>query len=566
MRASPSCVRSRTSTEQPRNQPLRPSPHHAATPAATLRQECVWVGCAAAVLSFIALANCTRHGLLLLYGDAVAHLHIARRLGDSLYPGFRQLGSVWLPLPHLLMYPFARSMHLWQTGLAGAPPSMLAYILGAAGMYRLLRLALAPPAALLGMLFFALNPSLLYLQTTAMDEPIFLTEMIWAAVFVAEHAAAAHDTSGSERERALRNTLLSLASILFAAVFTRYDGWVYAALAWAIVAWNTLRTGAWRGRSGGYFVFGTALVFAAPMFWLVYNARQFGDPLDFMRGPYSAAAIDAKTSAHGPGHYPEWHKPWIGVLYFAKVCELDATTYWLTDLLLVLALAGTYFGLRARRGMLPVFALLWLPLPFYVYSTSYGSVPIFFPRWNPHGWYNTRYGLELLPAFSLSMGFLAAEAAAWLRVHRAKMEATALFVMALLIIGNDAWLLHEGPLVFAEARVNSKTRIPFESALARALDDLPPEGLILMYTSDHVGALQQAGIPLARTINDSDWLLWQQALADPAGSARFVVALDGDALANDLRTHAAGLKLLDVICSTGQPCARIYQSTVRRRF
>ncbi|MFZ0798112.1 MAG: hypothetical protein WAM98_10025, partial [Terriglobales bacterium] len=40
---------------------------------------------------------------LLLYGDAVAHINIARRVFDSQTPGLLQLGTVWLPLPHLLM-------------------------------------------------------------------------------------------------------------------------------------------------------------------------------------------------------------------------------------------------------------------------------------------------------------------------------------------------------------------------------------------------------------------------------------------------------------------------------
>lgn len=524
------------------------------------------MGCVATIASFIALAYCMRHGLLLLFGDAVAHLGIARRLGDSLYPGYRQLGSVWLPLPHILMYPFAQSMHLWQTGLAGAPPSMLAYVLGAAGMYRLARHALAPPAALLAALFFGLNPNLLYLQTTAMTEPIFLTEMIWAAVFVAEHAAATRLPASPNRERTLRNMLLGAALVLAAAVFTRYDGWVYAALAWSLVAWSTLRTGAWRGRSGSYFVLGTAIVFAAPMFWLAYNARQFGDWLYFMRGPYSAAAVQARTGAHGPGQYPGYHRPWIALLYFVKVSELVATSRWLADALLVLSLAGTWVALRLRRGMLPVFLLFWLPVPFYVYSVAYGSVPIFFPEWYPRGWYNTRYGMELLPVFSLSVAFLASEASRRAGEWRRSAPALVLAVFALLFVANDVFMMRTGPLVLGEGHVNSSTRIPFESALARALDQLPPAGLILMDTSAHVGALQQAGIPLIRTINDSDWTLWTNALKDPAHSARFVVALAGDAVADAVQAHPEGLKELDVICSTGQPCARIYESTVHRTF
>jgi len=47
-----------------------------------------------------------RRGDALLYGDAVAHINIARRVFDSRTPGLLQLGTVWLPLPHLLMIPF----------------------------------------------------------------------------------------------------------------------------------------------------------------------------------------------------------------------------------------------------------------------------------------------------------------------------------------------------------------------------------------------------------------------------------------------------------------------------
>ncbi len=532
----------------------------------SLRQECVLAGCAAALVSLLALAFCAQRGMLLLYGDAVAHLHIARRLGDSLYPGLHQLGSVWLPLPHLLMYPFARSMRLWQTGLAGAPPSMVAYVLGVAGMYRLARLALAPPFATLATLFFALNPGLLYLQTIAMSEPIFLAEMIWAAVFVAEHRFALQAAVSPVREQRLQRLLTGTALVLVAAVFTRYDGWVFAGAAWCFLAYNTVRARVFRRRSGGTFLLCTALLLAAPLCWLAYNARQFGDPLYFMRGPYSARAIDAKTSAHGPGRYPGWHNPPMALLYYSKAAELNATSRYLADLLMLAALAGSAFAIRSRRGMLAPVVLLWVPLPFYVYSVAYGSVPIFLPRWYPHGWYNTRYGLELLPAFALGLAWAVYALVVFLRKRRPRWAAPVTVTAALLIAANDALLVHERPLVLGEAVVNSSTRIPFEAALAHALDRLPPFGLILMYTSDHVGAVQQAGIPLARTVNDADWLLWQHALTDPAHSARFVVALDGDAVADAVRQHPQGLQLLDVIHSTGQPTARIYQSTVPRRF
>ncbi len=537
-----------------------------ATIESTLRDEYLLVASIALILSLWALVYCMEHGMLLLYGDAVAHLHIARRLGDSLYPGFRQLGSVWLPFPHILEYPFAQSMQMWHSGLAGAPPSMLAYVLGVVGMYRLTRAELPLRFAALAAAIFALNPSLLYMQTTAMTEPIFLAELVWAAVFVAEHTRASRRAPSAAREQLLRGSLTGASLVLVAAVFTRYDGWIVAAAAWCVLAWSTYRSGSWRERSGGAFVLCTALLIAAPLCWLVYNARQFGDPLDFIRGPYSARAIDARTSAHGAGHYPGWHNPGIALLYFLKAGELDATTRWLADLVLLGALAGTAFALRTRRALLGPFLLFWIPVPFYVYSVAYGSVPIFLPRWYPHGWYNTRYGMELLPVFALSLTFCAAAAEERLRARYPRAALPVLSLIALLIALNSYVVLRQRPLVLGEAVVNSQTRIPFESSLAAALDRLPPAGLILMYTSDHVGAVQQASIPLIRTINDSDWTLWQHALQDPAHSARFVVALEGDAVSKAVAAHSEGLTLVDIICGTGQPCARIYQSTVRRRF
>src|SRR5438067_4886782 len=95
-----------------------------------------WLATCISILSFLVYL---RPGEILLYGDAVAHINIARRLFDSRTPGLLQLGTVWLPLPHLLMVPFLFSRFMWQTGIAGSIPSMLAYALSVIGVFRLVR-------------------------------------------------------------------------------------------------------------------------------------------------------------------------------------------------------------------------------------------------------------------------------------------------------------------------------------------------------------------------------------------------------------------------------------------
>ena len=534
-----------------------------------LRRESRFVGLLAALLGVLSFGYCARHGLLLLYGDAVAHLHIARRVFDSLNPGFRQLGSVWLPLPHLLLLPFVQRMEWWQSGLAGAIPSIGCYILGCVGIYRLARMWLDAGAAAVAAAFYGLNPGLLYMQTTAMTEPLFLAEMIWATLLVAEFCRSLADDSPLEAAgrrssgRRASRLLTGAGLVLVAAVFTRYDGWIFASFAWLVAAVAMLRARRWRSEVGGAFVLFTVMLLASPMAWMAYNAKQFGDPLDFMRGPYSAKAIEERTTPPGAWHHPGWHSMKVSALYFLKAAELGAVPLRFANALLWIAIAGTVAGVaRWWSGSFAAALLLWVPLPYYAYSVAYGSVPIFIPLWWPHSWYNTRYGMEMLPAFALFAAMLAGFVLD--RARKAAPVAAPWILAAVLaaIAADSVVLARATPLVMQEAVANSRTRIPFEQALANELGPLArrTRGPILMYTSEHIGALQRAGIPLKRTLNEGDYYQWPDALKNPAGAASLVVAIDGDAVAEAVKAHPEGLTLLRVIRSTGDQVARIYSS------
>ena len=132
----------------------------------------------AACISVTSFIFYFRHDAVLLYGDAVAHINIARRVFDSRTPGLLQLGTVWLPLPHLLMIPFLFSDWAWRTGAGAWVPSMIAYVLGVVGIFRLLRARTTAYTAWVGAGVYGGNPSLLYMQSTAMTESIFLAAMI----------------------------------------------------------------------------------------------------------------------------------------------------------------------------------------------------------------------------------------------------------------------------------------------------------------------------------------------------------------------------------------------------
>lgn len=133
-------------------------------------------------------------------------------------------------------------------------------------------------------------------------------------------------------------------------------------------------------------------------------------------------------------------------------------------------------------------------------------------------------------------------------------------IVLLLVALNTVGMMYRTPLVLKEAINNSTTRVGFETALARQLLVFPKGATILMYNSDHVGALQDAGIPLRQTINEGDYDSFHAALAAPAKHAAYVVAIEGDPVSNAVAAHPEGLNELTILCTTGQPCARIYRS------
>jgi hypothetical protein len=512
--------------------------------------------------SLAAIAWSWRHGAMLNYGDAVAHLHIARRVFDARLPRLTELGSVWLPLPHILMLPFVQVYSWWANGIAGVVPSALAYLFSCVGIYRLARQWLPPVSSALSLAFFALNPNLLYLQTTAMTEPLFVCEMVWVAFWLVEWRASLDaDSRQSNRLQCL------IAAVLIAAIFTRYDGWVMALVAWMCMGFVLLRRG--RLRSVSFWI-SSIFIVAAPLVWFAYNSVGFGDWLYFARGPYSAKAIEIRTTVEGAGPpHPGWHNPWVALLFFVKVAEMDAVAAVWGNVLLIVSLLGTACAwLMARRRAFTWALLLWFPVPFYAYSVAYGSVPIFLPPWWPHSWYNTRYGMEMLPSFALGLGFAAHFALA--AVHEFKprqlsplWQRSAVGALFAVVVLNAAQMVRERPLTYVEGIKNIEARRALEIEIPpvlRALLAERPGAVVLMDTSVYPNLVAFTGIPLRQTINESDLTIYSDALAAPAAHAAIVLAFDGDQIDCAVKAHPQGLTAVRSFSTPGQPTGTIYTS------
>jgi hypothetical protein len=532
-------------------------------------RETAWVAVLAGCASVISFLIYFRREDILLFGDAVAHINIARRVFDSRTPGPLQLGTVWLPLPHLLMMPFLISKRAWQTGVGGSIPSMIAYVLGVTGIFRLVRTAVAssansPPssgkAAWFAAAVFGLNPNLLYVQATAMTESLYLALFIWSVVYFGEFVRGCEDQL---RWQGTKRSLWKCGACLAGACLTRYDGWfVAAAMAALVILYRWRAPGGDGRRTVVEFVL---LAAAVPMLWFTYNAIVYRNPLEFANGPYSARTIEKKTAMPGFPPHPGTNNLAVAAAYFVKAGAFSvAEGNWQTAWLGLAFLGSIVVGLKDRRNAFLL--LLWLPVPFYMLSVAYGGVPIFTPAWWPHSLYNIRYGLQLLPAL---VGFLTLAA---LYGASAARGVPARWAIAALAVGFSAasyvgvWRAEPGS--YREAWVNSRTRLQIEHQLAEQLKRLPPDASVLMYLGEHVGALQEAGIPLRRTISEGNhrvWKqpadpdgLWERTLASPGQYADFVVAFDGDTVWQAV--HQRGLPVVARIEVAGQHAATIYRS------
>src|ERR1051325_3559180 len=237
----------------------------------------------AAFVSLITFLVYFGRGQILFYGDAVAHINIARRVFDSRTPGPLQLGTVWLPLPHLLTMPFLISDASWISGVGGSIPSMVCYVLSVLGIFRLVREVLSVQtipqlnvriAAWIAAIIFAANPNLLYLQTTALTELVYLAFFIWAVVYFGEFVQA----KNASAQRALIKCGLCLA----AACFTRYDGWFLAVNLCAVAVLLVWRKENFRDLLLDSSLRKFVLIAAtAPLFWLAYNTVVYRNPLEF---------------------------------------------------------------------------------------------------------------------------------------------------------------------------------------------------------------------------------------------------------------------------------------------
>lgn len=321
------------------------------------------------------------------YRDSIYRLDASRRFLDALNPGlFNQIGTVWLPLPNLIMFPFASFDILWKTGLAGSIVNFFAFIINAIIIFYTIKLLTENKfAQYTGLFLFILNPNILYFQTTPMSEQLYLTFFSVSIYYLIKW-----------------NKTKSTKDIFFSGIFaamascTRYDGWTFALATVFLIFIISIISKRGIIKNSFVYFFPTAMII---IWWLVHNYIYYSDALEFMRGQFSTY-FQLK-------YYEEAGRLLTkqNLLLSLKVYYFDLYLYsgWLT---LSLAFLGFIFYIFKNKIRVNSF-LLYLSLiaiPTTIILLYKGQIIIEIPESEPPGYFNSRYGLYAIPGLVIFAG------------------------------------------------------------------------------------------------------------------------------------------------------------------
>lgn len=342
-------------------------------------------------------------GLNILEGDADSRLNITRGIIDNLKPGFGQLSNVWLPLPTFFMLPFIWNNYLWHSGIAGAIISMSSYIIGGVYLFKSCKIITgAFFASFCATLVYALNINLLYLQTTAMSEPIFLCSIIITVY---------HFLVWIKDYRKITNLIFAGIAVT-AASLIRYEGWavMFASIPMvAIILW--FRTHNYKVTEGRTVLYSTMAAFGF-VIWAIFLTYLYGNPF-YWKEVYLTQTV--VTTAKGQ----------IKTYSFNLTALQAAWTYfsamvWMNGLVptimafCILPFLSVYSVIKKNYYLLPI--LLLLSIYLFMILTLERNTPIMEPALTIYNLlssktqniveYNIRYGITMLPFVALLTAYV----------------------------------------------------------------------------------------------------------------------------------------------------------------
>ena len=470
------------------------------------------LGRLAAVLGLVATARYAASNLTLAHYDAKAHLVVARRIFDSLTPGWEQIGAVWLPLPHLINALPVQIDHLYRTGGFAIAISVLSHAVATSSIAAMiLTLTNSRAGAVLGALLYATNPNVLYLQSTPMTEPL-LFGLTTLQLLLITRWTVSGDLA--------RPSGIGVVTVL--ACLTRYEAWpiTAAALLASAYAWwrrgNALRDVLRAHARLTLYPIGTVLAFM--LFSRVtvgewFTSGGFFVPDDTIRGQ---PAVVGEKIAEG-----------LALLAGERLLLISEIAF------IVVVLTGLIWSSRS-----PVLIAASLCAAVAVPATAYLSGHPF----------RIRYEIPLVVAAALLTGVAVglSRVGTWL---------AALVIFTVVIVERPPF--DPTAAMLAEARLDFNVYERRE--VTRCLRDRYDGGTIMASMGalgHYMHELSAAGFRIRDFLHEGNGPIWDSAFSrGPAPLASWVlvenVAEGGDAIIQRHRQFPRMLEAYDVVCSAG---------------
>jgi hypothetical protein len=442
------------------------------------------------------------NGYALSYNDARSHLDIGRRVVEGLKPGLAQLGSVWLPLPHILMLPTIWNDFMWHTGLAGALQSMISFV--ATGLLISLflkKLGVGILGRIIGVGVFIANLNILYMQSTAMTELLLLATM----------TAGVYELMLWHKTEDTRNLILSSFLIMLATLI-RYDGWFLLVYAACLVILRMIKKKGFKAAEGMFFFFCTLAGFGI-FLWLLWNLLIFKDPLYFIFGPYSAHAQQAQLEQAGVLLTK-------GNLFLSLKLYFYALVYNTGAFTLFLGMIGAmvlWFDKKLTPAVRIATTALIAPFIFNVLALYFGHSVLFIQGLSGNTWFNIRYGIMMMPSIAIFIGYL---------IH--KSGTLKYVILGLLLFTTIFTFTSQDAVTIDDARVGSSQKNVSEVSdwLKKHTTNQP--GFILISAASHDAIIFSSGLPMSKFIHEGTGAYWDNATKAPDRWARWIIMRTND--------------------------------------
>lgn len=465
------------------------------------------------LISILSYLYFFQNGLGLSYNDARSHLDIGRRVVEGLKPGLAQLGSVWLPLNHVLMVPTIWNDFMWHSGLAGALQSMISFVVTGVLIYKLLdKFGVGRLGKITGVAVFTLNLNVLYLQSTAMTELLLLATMT-AGVYelinwslVVDKPLGFADANANPKGLSVL-PLIKSAFWIMLSTLVRYDGWFLLGFVSLIVLILAFKRGGYRLMEGVLIMF-LSLAALGIVGWFGWNQLIFKDALYFIFGPFSAHA--QQTQLKQAGVLYTQGNLWLSVKVYIYALMYNSGAF--TALLGSIGVLVFLFDKKIKGSVRFAGLSLIAPFLFNVVALLLGFSVLYVNGITGNTWFNVRYGVMLLPTLAVFIGYLI-ERAAFLRTT---LIALLIFAVLFSFTSYDA-------VTIDDARVGSSQKNV--SQVSGWLKDnvSTQSGFVLISAASHDAIIFSSGLPMSRFIHEGTGKYWESATTAPDRWARWII-------------------------------------------